>query len=48
MATENQLKDLREKLKTYKRKYLRKEFGEVDESGTRIMINSFLTEVLEH
>jgi hypothetical protein len=46
MVTEKQLADLREKLKTYKRKYLRKEFGKVDESGTRIMINSFLTDVL--
>lgn len=46
MATENQLKDLKEKLKTYKRKYLRKEFSEIDESGTRIMTNSFLTDVL--
>jgi predicted type IV restriction endonuclease len=46
MATDKQLVDLREKLKTYKRKYLRKEFGKVDESGTRIMINSFLTDVL--
>ena len=46
MATENQLKELKEKLKTYKRKYLRKEFSEIDESGTRIMTNSFLTEVL--
>ncbi|MDZ7744551.1 MAG: type I restriction enzyme HsdR N-terminal domain-containing protein [Candidatus Saccharibacteria bacterium] len=46
MATENQLKELKEKLKTYKRKYLRKEFSEIDESGTRIMTNSFLTDVL--
>lgn len=46
MATQIQLNQLKEKLKTYKRKYLRKEFNKVDESGTRIMINSFLTEVL--
>lgn len=46
MATDNQLIDLKEKLKTYKRKYLRKEFNKVDESGTRIMTNSFLTDVL--
>lgn len=46
MATENQLLELKEKMKTYKRKYLRKEFNRVDESATRIMINSFLTEVL--
>jgi predicted type IV restriction endonuclease len=46
MATENQLREFKEKLKTYKRKYLRKEFAKVDESATRIMTNSFLTEVL--
>ena len=46
MATENQINELKERLKTYKRKYLRKEFNSVDESGTRIMTNSFLTEVL--
>ena len=46
MATDNQLLELKEKIKIYKRKYLRKEFNSVDESGTRIMINSFLTEVL--
>ncbi|MEO8691716.1 MAG: type I restriction enzyme HsdR N-terminal domain-containing protein [Candidatus Saccharimonas sp.] len=46
MATEKQLHDLKEKMKTYKRKYLRKEFNSVDESATRIMVNSFLTEVL--
>lgn len=46
MATEKQLQDLKEKMKTYKRKYLRKEFSDVDESATRIMVNSFLTDVL--
>jgi hypothetical protein len=46
MATERQIETSREKLKTYKRKYLRKEFSNVGESATRIMINSFLTEVL--
>lgn len=46
MATEKQMAELKEKLKTYKRKYLRKEFNRVDESATRIMVNSFLTEVL--
>ena len=33
-------------LKAYKSKYLRKKFFETDESGTRIMVISFLTEVL--
>lgn len=46
MATENQLKTLREQLKTYKRKYLRKEFSSLNEADTRIMTNSFLTEIL--
>ncbi len=46
MATVNQIKEISEKLKTYKKKYLRKEFLNVDESATRIMTNSFLTEIL--
>lgn len=46
MATEKQLSDLHEKLKTYKRKYLKKEFSDLDESATRIMTNSFLCDVL--
>ena len=46
MATENQLKTLREQLKVYKRKYLRKEFTTLNEADTRIMTNSFLTEIL--
>lgn len=46
MATDKQLADLTDRLKTYKRKYLRKEFQTVDESATRIMTNSLLTDVL--
>lgn len=46
MATDKQIQEVREKLKSYKRKYLRKEFSKLDESATRIMTNSFLTEVL--
>lgn len=46
MATENQLRILKEQLKTYKRKYLRKEFSTLNEADTRIMTNSFLTEIL--
>lgn len=46
MATENQLKVLRENLKNYKRKYLRKDFSNRNEADTRIMTNSFLTEIL--
>lgn len=46
MATEKQLQELRNKLKDYKRKYLKKEFSSLDESATRIMTNNFLTEIL--
>lgn len=46
MATEKQLKQLEDKLKEYKKKYLRKEFAEVNEPATRIMINSLLTDIL--
>jgi hypothetical protein len=46
MATDKQLQVFREQLKTYKRKYLRKEFKAANEADTRIMTNSFLTEVL--
>lgn len=46
MATELQIKQLTQKLKHYKRKYLRKQFMELDESATRIMTNALLTEVL--
>jgi hypothetical protein len=46
MPTQNQLIEFKDKIKTYKRKYLRKEFQRLDESATRIMTNSFLTEAL--
>lgn len=46
MATDKQLQELRNKLKDYKRKYLKKEFSSLDESATRIMTNNFLTEIL--
>jgi hypothetical protein len=46
MATDNQLKVLKEKIHIYRKKYLRKEFSKLDESATRIMINNFLTDVL--
>lgn len=46
MATDKQLQTLREQLKNYKKKYLRKEFAGLDESATRIMTNNFLTEIL--
>ena len=46
MATEKQLSDLKSKINLYKRKYLKKEYSKLDESATRIMTNSFLTEIL--
>ncbi len=46
MATERQLKNIKNSLSTYKRKYLRKEFSSLDESATRIMTNNFLTDIL--
>jgi predicted type IV restriction endonuclease len=33
-------------LKNYKKTYLDKQYGELDESATRLMINHFLTEIL--
>jgi len=48
MLTPNQLKELTSDLRSYKRKYLKKEHAELDESATRIMINSFLTSVLDY
>jgi len=46
MATEKQLHALKDRLKVYKKKYLKKEFTNLGEAATRIMTNSFLTEVL--
>ena len=33
-------------LKSYRKKYLGKKFANLDESGTRLMVNTFLTDVL--
>lgn len=46
MPTQNQIKQLTTKLKEYKKRYLKKQYSELDESATRLMINSFLTDVL--
>lgn len=46
MATKTQINELRASLKKYKSKYLRKAFSHLDESATRIMTNSLLTDVL--
>ena len=48
MATEKQLQALKDRLKVYKKKYLRKEYSALDESATRIMTNSFLTDLLDY
>ena len=46
MLTENQRKEFITNLKSYKKRYLVDKYSELDESATRLMINSFLTEVL--
>lgn len=46
MATAKQISDLKTKINTYKKKYLKREYSKLDESATRIMTNSFLTELL--
>lgn len=46
MLTELQKKDYLASLKAYKKKYLVEKYMGLDESATRLMINSFLTNVL--
>ncbi len=46
MATDNQLLAIKNDLSKYKRRYLKKEYASLDESATRIMTNSFLTDIL--
>src|SRR5258705_5731582 len=46
MLTKSKQRQLLSSLKVYYKKYLKKVNPELDESGTRLMINSFLTEVL--
>lgn len=47
MVTEFQVKQLGRRLREYRKKYLvRKGNLELDESGTRLMVNNFLTDVL--
>jgi hypothetical protein len=46
MSTQNQIKNLTVRLKKYKKKYIKKRYGDLDESATRLMVNSFLTDVL--
>ena len=46
MLTKSKKSKLLGALKTYNKKFLRGKLVELDESGTRLMINSFLTDVL--
>ncbi len=46
MPTQNQIKNLSDKLKKYRNRYLRRQWDDLDESATRIMVNSLLTDVL--
>lgn len=46
MATQKQLKDFTNRLKEYKKRYIKKQYLDLDESATRLMINSLLTDVL--
>ena len=46
MPTNFQVQQTTKQLREYRKRYLRKEFADIDESATRIMINSFLCDVL--
>ncbi|HEX5172044.1 MAG TPA: type I restriction enzyme HsdR N-terminal domain-containing protein [Cyclobacteriaceae bacterium] len=46
MITSSKTDKMLAAIKDYKKRYLTKNIGELDESGTRIMINTFLTSVL--
>lgn len=48
MLTEKQRKDYTTALRNYKKKYLVEKHMDLDESGTRLMINSFLKDVLDY
>jgi len=45
MPTQNQIKNLSVKLKEYKKKYIKKQYTDLDESATRLMVNNLLTHV---
>lgn len=46
MLTSQKLLKFTQSIKDYKKKFLDKPLGELDESGTRLLINHFLTEML--
>lgn len=45
MPTQNQIKNLSVKLKEYRKRYMKKAYADLDESATRLMVNSMLTDV---
>ena len=45
MATQHQIDQLYERLKEFKKKYLKKSYSDLNEAATRLMVNSLLTEV---
>lgn len=46
MATKRQTQELYKKLQAYNKQYLRRQYKDLDESATRLMINSLLKDVL--
>lgn len=46
MITSSKSEKMLSAIKDYKKRYLSKSIGDLDESGTRIMINTFLTSIL--
>ncbi|EKD49815.1 MAG: hypothetical protein ACD_63C00040G0001, partial [uncultured bacterium] len=46
MLTSSKKKKLLSALRSYHKKYLSDKFADLDESGTRLMINMFLTDIL--
>ncbi len=46
MISASKLEKMQSALKDYKKRYLSKDLSDLDESGTRIMINTFLTSIL--
>jgi predicted type IV restriction endonuclease len=46
MPTQNQISEFLKKLRAYHHKYIKEKYTELDESATRLMINTFLTDLL--
>ncbi len=45
MPTQVQIQNLLERLKRYRKRYIKKQYEELDESATRLMVNTLLTDV---